>query len=479
MKLLVSVFLWLFSFAAFAQKVEVSNPYKLPTKTSKFRIVGKNNDGIVVRLFGQEDVIDVFDETFRLVTTRTIDFKNQTGLFQYITLNKAGAVIFYLQQDKKYSVLYAQPVNSKFVEIGKPVLLDTIFDKRDLVASNLRFKQSVDQSYLMIYYPYFTGSKLDGVKYIGLDNGLQKLYDKTIPFNRNEKELEESKSFIDNKGNAFLVLKPESEGESNKYDIFRMSSTGDFTTYGIITQKAIFGEPSFEIDNKNGNLVFCAFYNDSRRAEEAANGVVYSSYDPANGTALKSSYIPFSKQFITDLTNRETPDKGKLYTFTIKRIMLRNDGGAMILAESFIKDTHETPLAIGFQASAYNNYRTSNIFQFNDIIAFSITPDAQIQWYSVMRKKQASEDDNGAYSSFMTMNEKDRLRFMYLDDISTSGSLGEYVLTSDGKNSRDILLNQEEKEVMLLPKMGRQVAPNEVILPSYMNGLLRLVKITF
>jgi hypothetical protein len=32
---------------------------------------------------------------------------------------------------------------------------------------------------------------------------------------------------------------------------------------------------------------------------------------------------------------------------------------------------------------------------------------------------------------------------------------------------------------MLLPKSGRQVAPNEAIIPSYVNGQLRLVKITY
>ncbi|MDB5282873.1 MAG: hypothetical protein JWO06_1948 [Bacteroidota bacterium] len=478
MKLLLNLLFMLCALFAIGQKVEVSNPYKLPSKTNKFRIIGKNNDGIVVRLYGTEDVIDVFDESFKLVTARTIDFKNQTGLFQYITLNKAGAVIFYLSQEKKYSVLYAQPVNSKFVEIGKPVLVDTIFDKKDLVASNLRFKQSVDQSYLMVYYPYFNGSKIDGVKFISIDNALHQLYNKTIPFNRNEKELEESKSFIDNKGNAYLILKPESRMESTQYDLFRISNGGDLSMYSLITKKALFGEPSFEIDNKNGNLIFCGFYNDDKKAEEVANGFFYCSYDPANGTELKSSYIPFSTQFIAELTSRTSTEKGRLYTFNIKKTILRNDGGALIIAESFIKDTHETPLAVGFQGS-YNNFRTSNIFQFNDIISFSISPDAQVQWYSVMRKKQASEDDNGAYSSFMTMNEKDKLRFMFLDDISIAGSLAEYVLTSDGKNSRDILLNQEEKEVMLLPKMGRQVAPNEVILPSYMNGMLRLAKVTF
>lgn len=102
-----------------------------------------------------------------------------------------------------------------------------------------------------------------------------------------------------------------------------------------------------------------------------------------------------------------------------------------------------------------------------------------MEWSTVMRKKQASEDDNGAYSSLLIMNEKEKLRLLYLDDISLSGMLNQYVLTSAGTNTREAILNQEEKDVMLLAKMGKQVSPNEVVIPSYKSNALRLVKITF
>ncbi len=67
---------------AFGQNVQLSDGYKLPPKTTKFKVVGKNNDGIIVRLYGQQEVIDVFDDNLKLSTTHTLDLKNQTGLFQ-------------------------------------------------------------------------------------------------------------------------------------------------------------------------------------------------------------------------------------------------------------------------------------------------------------------------------------------------------------------------------------------------------------
>lgn len=467
------------SICILAQEVQISGAFKLPSKTGKFRIMGKNNDGIVVRLYGQQDVIDVFDESMKLASTRTIDFKGQTGPLQYIMLNKTGAVIFYLAQDKKYSVLMAQPVNSKFIEIGKPLVVDTFYDRKDLVASNLRFKPSIDQSCLMIYYPFFTGNTLSSIKFLSVDRSLHALFNKSIPFNRNENEMEDAKSLIDNNGNTFFILRPDKKALGNTFDIFRISSTGDFSMYSIITDRTIFGDPYFDIDNRNGNLVMNAFYNDNTTGEDVANGFLYSSYNPATGALIKTGNTPFTSDFIQELTGRPAKDKAKLYTFTIRRSVLRNDGGSLILAESFIKDTREVPVQVGFQPGYSNNFRTTYIYQFNDIIAFSINANAEMEWHSVLRKKQSSDDDNGVYSSFLSVNEKDRLRFLYLDDISTAGILNQYTLTSDGKSERKAILNQDEKDVMLLPKSGRQVAPNEAIIPSYVNGQLRLVKITY
>jgi len=472
-------FLWL-PLCLSAQKpiVEISNPVKLSNKANKFRVIGRNSDGIAVRLYGALDMINVYNEQMQLAAAKTIDFKNEDGMLQYVMLNKSGAVIFYLSQDKKYSVLLAQPVNSKYIEVGKPLVIDTIYDKKDLVASNLRFKSAVDQSHVMIYYPFFTGNKITSIQFICIDHTLQLVYNKTIPVNRDESELEESKTLIDNDGNAFIIVKPQKVAVGDIFDVLRIAVSGDFTTYRISTLKPLFGEPSFEIDNKNGNLVMCGFYNNTTTGEDVANGFLYTSYNPASGATVKTSYTLFSKEFMTALTGRAATETGKLYTFIIRKVILRNDGGAIIIAESLIKDTREVPINIGMQPG-FTNYHTSIMYQFNDIIAFSMNATGEVEWNSVLHKKQASEDDNGAYSSFLIANEKDKLHFLFLDDISTSGELNQYVLTSDGKSKREPVLNMEEKDVMLLPKLGKQVSPNQVVIPSYKNGALRLTKITF
>lgn len=476
--LLLLVCCYVFTVAP-AQVVEISSPSKLPPKTGKFKIIGKNNDGIVVRLYGGDDVINVYHDDLKLASTKTIAFKNQDGPLQHIILNKTGAVIFYLTQDKRFSVLMAQAVNSKFVEMGNAVPIDTIYDRRDLVAANLRFKTSVDQNYTFIYYPFFEGGTIRHIRYTCVNHALNVLYALNFPVNRSEKELQESEALIDNEGNTAIILKPERGSSNEQFDVFRTGSTGELSTYSIVTENLLFGKAEFELDDKNGNLVLCYFFDDGTPKDEAAAaGFFYGSYNPSSGEKITSVYLPFTSAFINELTGREMNNKNRLYTFNIKKVVLRNDGGALIIAESFIRDSREIAAPMGIQPG-FNNYQTSTIYQFNDIIAFSFNGAAEMDWYNIMRKKQASQDDNGVFSSFLIVNEKDKLRFVYLDDISTSGALAQYTLKSEGKSERAELFNQEQHDLLMLPKLGKQISPAEAVIPSYKNGALQLVKIIF
>jgi len=480
MKFYCSGFLLFWITCLSAQVIELSSPVKLSSKAGKFKIIGKNSDGIVVRLYGSEDVLHLYTDDLRLASSKTIDFKNMDGALQYVLLNKTGVVVFYLQQDRKYSVLYAQPLNAKFLEIGKPITIDTIYDRKDLVAQNLRFRSSVNQDYLSIYYPFFSGTTVQEIQFMAFDQSLHKLYKKTVPFNRSEDELELAKHFVDNEANTYLLMgKKEKQTMGTKFDVFSVHSNGAFYTYTIETDNKSFGEVNVELDNKNQTFVVTSFYDvSSGKNEDAASGLQYNTYSTEDGKRKSAQLIPFPKPFIADLTGRPASENPKLFTFNIKRNILRNDGGAMILAESFIRDTREVTTPIGMQPG-YNSFIRSTIFQFNDIIAFSISPEGELVWNNILRKKQVSEDDNGAYSSFLIMNQKDKLRLLYLDEVSATASLNEYVLSSQGEYTKKNIASQENKDVFLLPKNGKQIAPDAVVIPSYKNGSMQLMKITY
>ena len=135
--------------AGFAQTADVSASTRMSGKLNKVRIVGKNQDGYVVRFSGGEELIHIYDNELKLSSARTLDFKSGDGELQHILLNKTGASLFYLHGEKKQTMLMMQPVNSRFLEMGKPLVIDTFADHRDLVDANLHFKASIDQNYTL------------------------------------------------------------------------------------------------------------------------------------------------------------------------------------------------------------------------------------------------------------------------------------------------------------------------------------------
>jgi|GEM_PF-1250030 len=489
------IILSLYLSVGFAQTADVSAPTRMSGKLNKVRIIGKNQDGYVVRFSGGEELIHIYDNDLKLSSARTLDFKSGDGDVQNILLNKTGASLFYLHGEKKQTMLMMQPLNSKFIEMSRAIIIDTFNDKRDLVDANLHFKASIDQNYTLFYYPVYADDRINSMQMTCIDRSGTVIYKTFLPIGRPEKDMEYAKSLVDNNGNGYLIFTAEKDAKDNSYGdqyyVMRIDrNNGKLTDYTIKCDKEIFGEPQFEVDNVNGNLIFCGFYDEKGDpADAAANGFFYLQYDAATGVLKHSAYNIFTVAFMTSLTGRDAGSKyNRLYTFNIRKMLLRIDGGAMFAAESVIKDKKEvmvsnpSPSFRGYMyggASNYNSYRTVVTYSYNDIIAFSIKADGSLDWNTIMRKKQQSEDDNGFNSSFAFLNEKDRVHLLYLDEISTSGSANEYKLSSKGVADRALLFSQEDKDIFLIPKLAKQVAPNEVAIPSVKSGVFRLVRVQY
>ncbi|MFN8300378.1 MAG: hypothetical protein U0T75_14855 [Chitinophagales bacterium] len=182
--------------------------------------------------------------------------------------------------------------------------------------------------------------------------------------------METAKTLVDNNGASYMILRKQDKEPGSTFDVYSVNSSGEPVYYSLHTDKKVFGDAYLDIDNKNGKLLLTALYDDElKRGEAVANGLLYATYDPVSGKPDQQAVIPFQKSFISELTGREVKDQGSLYTFNIKRAMLRNDGGMLLLAESFIKDTRESSVPLGLQPG-YSSFQTTNLYQFNDIIGF-------------------------------------------------------------------------------------------------------------
>jgi hypothetical protein len=102
-----------------------------------------------------------------------------------------------------------------------------------------------------------------------------------------------------------------------------------------------------------------------------------------------------------------------------------------------------------------------------------------MEWNTILRKRQYSEEDNGYFSSFLTVNTKDKLFFLYSDDETQSSDLDIYELNSNGIAYKKLIATKQEKDLRYIPKLGKQTALNEALLPSIRKGIFHLVRFKF
>ncbi len=476
--------MFLMNLALQGQVIDVSAPQKLSSKTPRFKILGKNNDGYVVRLYGNEENIFVYDENLKIKSNRLLEIRGEKPAIFHVQLNKSGGVIYYSTHDKRNAAIFAQPVNGKFTENGRALLIDSILHDNNFQPANVRMAVSADQSHIAVYFPLLGSTGINGLRMLILDRALGLRFAQTLPLQVKAEQIESADCLLDNSGRVILALNFK-EGDKSRPspDYFSMyvcdPESGVFGSWTYRSPKPVFGETLLRFDVRNRQLIACGFYEEEEgnRSEASASGIFYARLDPATGEVIRESWMPFPSAFIRDLTGRENAPK-KLYTFSMKEAIIRLDGGALLLAESFVKDSREYIMPTQF-STPFNAYRTVNIYQYNDLIAFSLDSNAVADWYAVMPKKQVSEEDNGAYSSFLLMNQKSHLNLLFLDEISSAGSLMNYRLESNGQKDKKAILDQGLKEVMLLPKLGKQVSPSEVIIPSYLRNAIRLLRIAY
>lgn len=183
---------------------------------------------------------------------------------------------------------------------------------------------------------------------------------------------------------------------------------------------------------------------------------------------------------LTDLTGQALRQSdNRLKTYYVNRIIPSAlDSSYTLLMESFYSEEEQVFVPSVFATTTLSNYRTVELYYYNDIIALQRSPYYEVDDYAILRKSQLSENDNGRYSGIFLMNRRMELSLLYADAITLDGNYNRFVLTGENV-AKESLFNLGQKEILPLTKLAQQTAVNECIMPSYVNNKMKLLKITW
>lgn len=467
-----------------AQEISFSEPEKISNKTPNFQILGKNNSGILLYKYGDGDfIINAFNSKLKNIWNKRIKIpENEAYIKRFVVFPDSSWMFFTSLNQNGVIELKSIRLDSKFEYNSQPILLDTLGHNKYLIEERLKVVHSKDRSHLAAYLPFYEGNNMDAMYLLGIQ-GRDSVYSRGYFQNNIPGDYILRKVEPDNKGNVYILLEHEKKGDKRKplsqpeYLIWKYDRATDlYIQIRVDFERPFFDKLMMEIDNHNERLVLTGLYADEDA--EISEGYYVGVFDIKMDALVVNRYEPYNRQIFTKVTGKNEEDMQGFYSFTIKDVVLRYDGGVNILIESSFDNTESMEIP-SFVPSAGPSYRTVNVIYHNDVVVLSTNPNGTLDWYSVVKKKQVSEDDEGFFSSYCLLTKYNHLQLIYNEEIYHKTNINAYRIDKNGGQHRKFLLNAADNNVFLVPSLGKQISDSEILIPSFKRNYFRLVKFNF
>jgi hypothetical protein len=223
------------------------------------------------------------------------------------------------------------------------------------------------------------------------------------------------------------------------------------------------------IDRVNNKAIVTGFFADKTSYSGAS--LLYGTIDLHNPNSLKVSTGKLSNDARMRLVGQRNSGGGiSLYNYPIQRVIPRSDGGALVIAEAAYLSEYN------FYDYFTQTFNRRIEYHFDNILALSVNQDGSIHWGQLIQKVQTSMDDEGLYSSFNTILTPDDLSVVFNNDIGRNNEIVSHSINAKG----ELVVKRFSKtgdSVSILPRSGRQVDENTMIVPAITKKRLFLVKL--
>jgi len=361
---------------------------------------------------------------------------------------------------------------------GQPLLLMELYAEKNDESSKLDLIISHDEHLMACAYRSVTKDKEEQLySVVAFDTLLNIVYKKEIPIHINTKRFGPISSVLTNEGNFFLLgveyttdKKVKNPGESF-YRLFSYNMKTDAIESNEIKLESQFlTDVGISADNLNKKIVIAGFYSD--KTTNSTTGVFYYSLteDSLKSTPVVTS--SFSQDFLRKFVMERRENGKELTNYTIDRIVLRKDGGAAIIAESYYTSS-QSYWDYYMQMWVYHYY-----YFYGNIMSLSINPGGTLLWSNVITKAQNSTDDGGYFSSFLPAIINGKFFAIYNKFLTTPSSVLMTGITGTGNQNTQTLFHESEN-VLVIPRSAKQVDEETILMPAMRDDKPYLAKISF
>jgi len=477
MRYLICLFVLITSNSLLSQRVIQSEEINIRSHIA-FHLLGQIDD--VILLYqdkGYEKEIVSFDKNLVKLSSRTPSFdKKRINVLDLSTKSDSTFHIIYAYKEKSTEFLKINSYN-KSVELTDSILITTNESFQYFAPYFTTFSE--DGSKVAIYKIYNNQEfRLILYDIANKETVIDKIY--SVPGAFLEEDL--MQVLMTDSGDFWLLLEHfNTRGRKDRHhvQILRVvPNNTDVDKFLVPLRDILTSDVYLSYDDISNRIGLFGLYSEKNHYESEGFFVLN---EPINSLSNSNvEFFSFSNNTLSDLYGKDAKNKETVDNFVIADAIWRADGGVLLIMEMSY-DYFRRPNYTGSSYESNDNFRvrswTNHLNE--DMLLYSIDPNAKPEWSKVIYKRQKSQDDQGIYSSFFTFRTPSRLRLIFNDEIKTNNTVSEYIFNSKGKIKRSSLLNTEYQNLKLRIKDALQISSTELIVPSQRSGYLSLVKIDY
>jgi hypothetical protein len=443
----------------------------LESYRESIKIIGEINDNIIIyKESFQKKIIQIFGADLKVLNEIELEFpKNQIEILQFILVNEKINIL-YAHHQKGKTYFKNKIIDQNYNQISDSCLV--IAD--DMLSLNLlKVVVSENKNKLLVF------TAVQGIQFYWFAFDLA---ENRIICTQTRKNYESrfkdyyNTILINNSGEIYFMIDNNNSifrKNQHQVDIYSIK-TDSFSLIGKTNlSNKLVTDYRFNYDEQNKKLNLIALYGENFSKTLGIFNFAY----PNTDTDIKNSIV-FEDSLIKNMTGKKRKNYKGIPNLIIKDVILRRDGGCILIAEQFFKYEYRMP------SSPYNDISIiRNISYFyENVMVMSLNPDGRLLWREIFHKSQKSENDEGVYSSFFIMKKSGILRFLYNDQIQRSSCIYEFNINSKGISKRSKIFDNDSQEASdILPEFRNsvQISSNEILTIQKRYNKLRLIKIVY
>lgn len=436
-----------------------------------YQIIGEADDYIFFFHERSNEVeIMIFDTNLKFIRSHVMVLEKK-GIVPFgINMLDDEINFIYFFRDRGQVVMSLRKFNTQMEIVAK----DTIFitDRSDFTP-RFNMVECEDQSKVMIYT--IERNSLIRVFAYDLRHNVN-LWNQSVNVEGSlRNDFKHALMSNDGSGYFFLDRSPESfKKQRLNLEIIRFNPLVDQPTSINLEVTDLNGEESFiTYDNLNDFIVVTGMY--SEKANNRLNGVFVLRMNADNPDLRVFNKYPYSTQLEQKIIAESRDRQEGVLDLKPVDVVIREDGGILMLSE--VQREHQR--YGGVTADRTRSSRTWTDYYNEDIVMNSFHPDGEEHWNLVLHKKQYSQDDAAAYSSFFIFKNRNALRLFFNDEISHNNTVSEYIIDGTGKSLRKSVMSTEYQKLRLRFQEAIQLDGRSFIVPSDSGNRMNLVKVTY